>query len=108
MKKLIYTVPESHLESTKVALFGAGAGKLGDYEHCCWQVLGQGQFKPSVNANPFIGQLGEVTQLPEYRVEVICDDKSLAPALTALREAHPYEEPAIDIVQLINPQDLGI
>ena len=108
MKKLIYTVPESHLESTKFALFGAGAGKLGDYEHCCWQILWQGQFKPGMDASPFIGQRGEVTQVFEYRVEVICEDESLALALAALKEAHPYEEPAIDIMQLINPRDLGI
>ena len=51
MFKLIYYVPESHLESTKLAIFEAGAGGIGNYEHCAWQVLGTGQFKPVKGAN---------------------------------------------------------
>lgn len=57
MLKLIYYVPESHLEATKLAIFQAGAGGIGDYEHCAWQVLGIGQFKPLSGAQPFIGCL---------------------------------------------------
>ena len=55
MLKLIYYVPESHLESTKLAIFEAGAGGIGHYEHCAWQVKGIGQFKPVQGANPFLG-----------------------------------------------------
>ena len=58
MFKLIYYVPDTHLDLTKTAVFNAGAGTIGNYEHCAWQVLGTGQFKPLKGANPFIGTLG--------------------------------------------------
>ena len=57
MLKLIYYVPGTHLESTKSAIFNAGGGGIGNYEHCAWQVLGTGQFKPVKAAHPFMGQL---------------------------------------------------
>ena len=65
MLKLIYYVPEYHLETTKLAIFEAGAGGIGNYEHCAWQVLGTGQFKPVKGANPFIGELDALEQIPE-------------------------------------------
>ena len=58
MFKLCFFVPESHVEQVKNAVFAAGAGRIGDYEHCAWQVLGQGQFRPLAGSNPFIGQQG--------------------------------------------------
>ena len=67
MLKLIYYVPESHLESTKLAIFEAGAGGIGNYEHCAWQVLGTGQFKSVKGANPFIGLLDALEKIPEWR-----------------------------------------
>ncbi len=56
MYKLCYYVPESHLEVTKQAIFDAGAGRVGNYDCCCWQVRGQGQFRPLPGSQPFIGQ----------------------------------------------------
>ncbi|MBK8188448.1 MAG: NGG1p interacting factor NIF3 [Cellvibrio sp.] len=100
MHKIIYYVPESHLELTKSALFTAGAGRYKNYDQCCWQVLGQGQFRPLENSNPFVGESNQLTQIAEYRVELICEDDKLQQAITALRAAHPYEEPAIDVWQL--------
>ena len=100
MHKIIYYVPESHLEQTKSALFSAGAGRYENYDQCCWQILGQGQFRPLDNSNPFVGQSNQLTQIPEYRVELICEDDKLQQAITALRAAHPYEEPAIDVWRL--------
>ncbi len=67
MLKLIYYVPESHLEETKLAVFAAGAGGIGNYEHCAWQVLGTGQFKPVKGANPFIGELDALEHVAEWR-----------------------------------------
>lgn len=106
MYKIVFFVPESHLESTKHALFESGAGKIGNYDKCCWQVLGQGQFRPLAGAEPFIGQVdldenAPVEEVMEYRVELVCDDAYIKPAINALRKAHPYEEPAIDVWQLI-------
>ena len=100
MYKLCVYIPESHLEPVKQALFAAGAGRIGDYDSCCWQVLGQGQFRPLDGSQPFIGQTGQVEQVAEYRVETVCADDVVDAVLTAMRAAHPYEEPAFDLWQL--------
>ena len=106
MKKLVFFVPQTHLEHVKTALFEVGAGRMGDYEHCCWQTLGAGQFKPMPGATPFIGQRGQLERVSEYRVELVCDDACIKEAVKALRHAHPYEEPAFDVINLIDPESL--
>lgn len=100
MYKLAFYVPSSHLENVKQSVFATGAGKIGDYEACCWQVLGVGQFKPLAGAQPFIGKLDEITSVEEYRVELVCADECVALAVAALKRAHPYEEPAYDVWKL--------
>lgn len=104
--KLIYFVPESHLEATKDAVFAAGGGALGNYDRCAWQVLGDGQFRPLVGAQPFLGQQGSTECLAEYRVEVLLRQPCVATAIRALIAAHPYEEPAFELVALVNPTTL--
>jgi len=100
MYKICYYVPESHLEVTKEALFIAGAGRLGDYEACCWQVLGRGQFRPLPGSQPFIGSDGALSEIEEYRVEMVCRDALIGPVIAALKQAHPYEEPAYETWRL--------
>lgn len=100
MYKLVVYVPESHLEAVKSALFAAGAGRIGDYDSCAWQVLGQGQFRPLEGSQPYLGQQGQVEHVPEYRVELVCSDERIEDAVTAMRQAHPYEEPAYDVWRL--------
>ncbi|WP_152208665.1 YqfO family protein [Marinobacter changyiensis] len=100
MYKLCYFVPESHVESTKATLFQAGAGKIGNYDSCAWQCLGQGQFRPTSGSNPYLGQQGTVEVVSEYRVEMVCEDSLIRGALAALKSAHPYEEPAYEIYRL--------
>jgi hypothetical protein len=100
--KLIYYVPESHLEVTKQAIFAVGAGGIGDYEHCAWQVLGMGQFKPMNGANPFIGQLNTLEQVPEWRVETIVSEEQAQAVAQALKASHPYEEPAFEFIQILD------
>lgn len=97
MFKLCFYVPESHLEPVKQAIFDAGGGCIGDYEQCCWQVLGEGQFRPRAGAQPYIGKQGELERVAEYRVELVCNDELIGPAVAALKAAHPYEEPAYDV-----------
>lgn len=101
MYKLCFYVPESHLEEVKRAVFAAGAGRIGDYDSCCWQVSGQGQFRPLEGSQPFLGQQGSVEQVPEYRVEMVCEQQHIKAVVTALLEAHPYEEPAWDVIALV-------
>ena len=91
-------VPASHLEAVKTALFQAGAGKLGAYDHCCWQTLGQGQFRPLEQANPSIGEVMNITKLEEYKIEIICQANILNACIDALKKAHPYELPAYQII----------
>ena len=102
MLKLIYYVPESHLEPTKRAIFDAGAGGIGNYEHCAWQVLGTGQFKPIQGANPFIGEVNTLEQIPEWRVETIVPEAKASAVAKALKASHPYEEPAFEFIQIID------
>lgn len=100
MYKLCFYVPESHLEIVKNAVFDTGAGRIGDYDRCCWQTLGQGQFRPLENSNPFLGQKGWVEQVAEYKVELVCEDYLVEAAIQALIESHPYEEPAYHVIAL--------
>jgi hypothetical protein len=100
MYKLVFFVPESHLESVKSAVFAAGAGKIGNYDNCCWQVAGTGQFRPLAGSDPFIGVTNQLEHVSEYRVEMVCDKSFIKSAVAALRKAHPYEEPAFDVWQL--------
>lgn len=100
MHKITFYVPESHLEVVKTALFAAGAGRVGHYEACAWQVRGQGQFRPLAGSKPFIGSHDELETLEEYKVELLCADAAIEAAVAALKQAHPYEEPAYDVLRL--------
>ncbi|MCL7943890.1 YqfO family protein [Marinobacter sp. ATCH36] len=100
MYKMCYFVPESHLEATKAALFECGAGRIGDYDCCAWQCKGQGQFRPLEGSNPFLGQAGEVEQVEEFRVELVCKDELIRAAVQALKASHPYEEPAYEVFRM--------
>lgn len=100
MYKLVFFVPESHIEQVKAAVFAAGAGRIGDYEACCWQMLGQGQFRPLAGASPFIGTADRLETVTEYRVEMVCTNEHIHAAVKALKHAHPYEEPAFEAWRL--------
>ena len=104
MYKLVFFVPESHADAVKAAIFAAGAGSVGNYDQCCWQTSGIGQFRPLAGSDPFIGEQDALTQLVEIRVETICKDQHISDVLKVLRAAHPYEEPAIDVWQLAGPE----
>ena len=100
MLKLVMYVPQGFEAAVKDAVFAAGAGHLGAYSECAWQTLGTGQFRPSETANPAIGQRGEVTQVAEWRIEVLVDEAHKTAVIDALRSAHPYEEPAFELIRL--------
>ena len=100
MYKLAFFVPPSHVEQVKHALFAAGAGRIGAYDCCSWQALGQGQFRPLDGSRPFIGQAGEVEQVQEWKVELVVSDELIRQAVAALKDSHPYEVPAYDVWKL--------
>ena len=100
MYALFFYVPASHLETVKSALFSAGAGSIGDYQNCCWQVLGQGQFQPMAGSQPFIGQHEQLEKIAEWRVELVVDAAQISSVVAALKAVHPYEEPAYGVYRL--------
>jgi dinuclear metal center YbgI/SA1388 family protein len=109
LDKWVVYVPDEQAEVVRNALFCAGAGHIGDYSHCSWSVGGTGQFLPHDGAAPAIGSIGAIERVPEQRVEVIAPAGRRASVLTAMRAAHPYEEPAFDVFELAPmPADVGI
>lgn len=99
--KLVYFVPEAALDSTRDACFAAGGGVIGNYERCSWYVAGTGTFLAGEGAEPAVGGVGEEERVPEYRVELVVPDNRVAAVVAALRDAHPYEEPAFDVYPLL-------
>lgn len=100
MYKLAFFVPIEDAESVKQAVFEAGAGRIGNYEHACFQTLGTGQFRPTEGANPHTGSVGSLEKVEEFKVELLCDEAHIHGAIAALKLAHPYEEVAYDVWQL--------
>ncbi|UVE16773.1 YqfO family protein [Pseudomonas sp. LS44] len=100
MYKLCFYVPESHLDVVKNAIFAAGGGRIGSYDSCCWQTLGQGQFRPLAQSQPFLGQQGLLEHVAEWKVELVVADELIHESVKALRKAHPYETPAFEVWRL--------
>jgi hypothetical protein len=98
--KLCFFVPASHVDVVKSAVFAAGGGRIGDYDHCAWQVLGLGQFRPLDGSQPFIGEAGQVEQVEEWKVELVVADGLIRPVVEALKQSHPYETPAYEVWRL--------
>ena len=105
MYKLIYFVPDTHVAITKSSIFATGGGQLGEYSECCWTTLGTGQFRPSTAAHPTLGTKGELTQVSEYRVEILVAKDNIREAIAALKQAHPYEVPAFEVIALVEGLD---
>ena len=94
MYKIECYIPKTHIEVVKEAIFKAGAGQLGEYQSCAWQVMGHGQFEPQKGSDPFIGSHGKLETVEEFKIEVICLPENLEEVMIALKAAHPYETPA--------------
>lgn len=98
--KVVVTVPENEADALREAIGSAGGGKVGNYTYCSFSVKGTGRFLPVDGANPAIGQVGQLKEVAEERIEITCDSESVKAVLVAIREAHSYEEPAIDVYEL--------
>ncbi|CQD16310.1 dinuclear metal center protein, YbgI/ family [Mycobacterium lentiflavum] len=109
LDKWVIYVPRANAEAVQAAVFDAGAGHIGNYSHCSWCVSGIGQFLPHDGATPAVGSVGTVERLDEDRFEVVAPARARAAVLAAMRAAHPYEEPAFDILALVPaPGDTGL
>lgn len=104
MYKLCFYVPDSHVEVVKQAVFAAGAGRVGAYDNCCWQVLGQGQFRPLAGSQPYMGQPGRLEQVAEWKIDLVVADEFIHGVVKALRLSHPYETPAFEVWRLSDLQ----
>ena len=96
-----YHTPKSHLETTKQAIFTAGAGSVGNYSCCAWETKGTGQFKPEIGSNSYTGKIGKLTKVVEYKVETACPSSKIKKVIKALKKAHPYEHPAFGVLKLM-------
>ena len=100
LDKVVTFVPHAQAESVLDALAAAGAGRIGDYDRCGYLLEGMGTFRPLAGANPTIGQVGRVEQVPETRLEMVLPRERRDAVVAALRASHPYEEPAFDVIEL--------
>ena len=105
LKKLVVFVPVDHLDAVRTAMFDAGAGHIGAYDRCSFNLDGTGTFRGSQDANPFVGEKGLLHQEPETRVETIVPAHRVDRVIGAMIEAHPYEEVAYDVYPLDNALD---
>ena len=94
-------VPKEALADVRDALFEAGAGRIGDYERCSWYTAGTGTFLGGEGTEPSVGEVGREERVAEYRLETVFPAEAQGQVVAALRGAHPYEEPAFDVYELL-------
>jgi len=106
--KFAVYVPIQSAGKVRQAIFEAGAGKIGNYTKTSFNITGQGTFKPMEGTNPFIGKIGEKETVSEIKIETVVSERNLESAVQAMKSAHPYEEPAYDIYEILNKPSYGI
>jgi hypothetical protein len=100
-RKLVVFVPREALNTVREALFAAGAGRIGDYEHCSWYGEGTGTFLGGASTSPNVGRAGKEERVAELRLETVYPAEREVEVVRALRSAHPYEEPSFDLYELL-------
>ena len=110
LDKVVTFVPHDAADAVIDALAAAGAGEIGEYARCAWTARGTGTFLPGAAAHPAVGEPGRVETVPETRVEMVLPRAARTRVVAALRSAHPYEEPAFDVLELApwsSPRGIG-
>ncbi|MCF8060772.1 MAG: NGG1p interacting factor NIF3 [Bacteriovoracaceae bacterium] len=102
MYKVIVFVNIEDKEIVKEAMFAAGAGRIGNYDLCCFETEGLGQFRPLAGSNPTIGRENNIEKVREVRIETVVSDEKITNVLRAMLSAHPYEEPAYDVFKHVS------
>lgn len=105
--KIFVTVPSKNVNKVRKAICEAGAGIIGNYSYCSTSVKSIGTFIPNNNAKPYVGKNNNLEFVKEEKLEVICDVDKVKQVIKSLRESHPYEEPAIDIVPLLDESNFS-
>ena len=103
MDKLVVFVPAGDADRVREALADAGAGRIGDYDRASFSSVGEGRFRPLAGASPVLGEVGTSEVVEEVRVEAVLPRRLRGSVVTAVLAAHPYEEPAYDVVELGDP-----
>ena len=103
--KIFVTVPIENVNQVREAVCNAGAGIIGEYTFCTSSTKSIGTFIPSENANPHIGERNKLEFVEEEKLEFVCDIEKVKNVIQALRKSHPYEEPVIDIIPLIDESE---
>ncbi len=105
--KIIVTISIESLNEVRNAICEAGAGIIGNYTYCSMSTKCIGTFKPNDKANPYIGENNKMEFVEEEKLEVVCDVNNVKNVILKLREIHPYEEPAIDIIPLLDEENFA-
>lgn len=100
--KLEIFVPQDHALTLRDELAKIGVGVMGNYDHCVALTPIRGFFRPMKGANPFEGEVGTISEVAEYKLEVNCKSDLVSEALKLIRRVHPYEEPLVNIIPLAN------
>jgi hypothetical protein len=100
--KIEIYVPQDYVIPLRDALSAVGAGHIGNYDHCVSVTQVTGYWRPLENARPFQGKIGEICEGSECKIEIRCQKEFIAGAVKVIRQIHPYEEPVINIIPLIN------
>jgi len=103
---LIIYVPVAAADTVRKALADGGAGHIGNYDSCSFSARGTGRFRPLKGAHPAIGSIGKIEEVEEERIEALVAEDKLKETLRRIREVHPYEEPAIHILPMVNEHTL--
>jgi len=106
--KFAVYVPIQYADKVSQAIFKGGAGKIGRYTETSFNITGQGTFKPMEGTNPFIGKIGEKETVREIKIETVAAERDLESVVQAMKDNHPYEEPAYDIYELKTKPSYGI
>ncbi|MEM1167161.1 MAG: Nif3-like dinuclear metal center hexameric protein [Planctomycetota bacterium] len=106
--KVVVFVPEVEAARVRDAMADAGAGVIGAYDRCTFELMGTGTFRGGDGTNPAVGEMGRLERAPEVRLEMVCSRAALAGVVNALRDEHPYEEPAFDVYPLEPVADPGV
>ncbi|MFL5785089.1 MAG: NGG1p interacting factor NIF3 [Bacteriovoracaceae bacterium] len=102
MFHISFYVPVNDADNVKNAMFQAGAGKIGNYDNCSFEIKGMGQFRPLTGSDPTIGSQGVLEQVEELKVDMVCDDQYIKEVVAALKKSHPYETPAYYVIKVVD------
>lgn len=95
-------MPSTHADEMRKILAEAGAGHIGNYDTCSFSTKGTGRYRGLEGTKPFLGKSGKLQQAEEEKIETICPFEKYKQVVDAIKKIHPYEEPAIDIIPLLN------